>query len=989
MAICQFCRQSFKSDLAVRQHQAQSVTSGCRQKRDTFWDNLWEARKARMNRYLHDVAAVDNFPADSASSEEMQVDDNLLDHQLHDNLPTEEHPESNDQDATLPRRARVDEIQDEELEYPRAKYTQEWPPEKGAGLAYQDSKTQFEQIRDDQILKGDEIYGPFKGEDEWELVKWLIKNVGHTQAEKFLKLPIIQSRVNPSFHNKDALLNHIDTLPSGVDWQCEDIELTGDVPDQDGNLLSEKLELWFRDPLDCIQELFNNPVFRDVMKEGHMRATSEIWTADWWWNIQEKLAMGATVAPIILSSDKTKLSQFRGDKSAWPLYLTIGNIAKDVRRKVSSHATILVGYLPVAKLDSFSDKTCSAVKYRLFHYCMKKILASVAKAGQTGVVMTCADGLQRAIWPIVAAYIADYPEQCLVACCMENRCPMCQVPPERRGEHETHLKRDEQETLSFLAGVDAGMNDPHTKEKFKELGLRPVYPPFWQDLPHSDVFQWFTPDLLHQLHKGVFKDHLVKWCMTLVGPDEVDARFHSMSQVTGLRHFEHGISAVSQWTGSEHKEMEKVFLGLVMGCADAHVVKAVCAVIDFIYYASLHSHTTQTLAALEHALDDFHAHKDIFIELGARNQDHFNIPKIHAMKHYVAMIKQFGSADGFNTESPERLHIDYAKDAYRASNHKDYLCQMVTWLRRQEAVDRFTQYLEWSEHGVLDGHDTTLDKVEGEDPECVTVIEQPAESVLDSFVGYKVAKKHPRALLAVCASDIMSQHNAPRFLECVSTFLQSRGCTFTPRPFDGFDLYARLSVNLPHIPATGTRHSKNIIRASPPVPAHGRCAAQPARLDFALVQTGETNNSTVGTPLEGLRIAHIRAIFTLPHYYPARTQHPLAYIEWFTPFHRKDQDSGLYIVSASTRMHQPYGEIITIDRIAQNCHLIPVFGCKMDSRWTAKNVTELYHRDLCGPTELYVDTPGLPSSTEKDRSYSKNVTFADVFGLMCLLSVGA
>ncbi len=66
---------------------------------------------------------------------------------------------------------------------------------------------------------------------------------------------------------------------------------------------------------------------------------------------QMKLPMGATIAPIILSSDKTKLSQFRGDKTAWPVYMTIGNIAKETHRQPSTHSTILLGYLPVPKLD--------------------------------------------------------------------------------------------------------------------------------------------------------------------------------------------------------------------------------------------------------------------------------------------------------------------------------------------------------------------------------------------------------------------------------------------------------------------------------------------------------------------------------------------------------------------------------------------------------------------------------------------------------------
>jgi hypothetical protein len=90
------------------------------------------------------------------------------------------------------------------------------------------------------------------------------------------------------------------------------------------------------------------------------------------------------------------------------------------------------------------------------------------------------------------------------------------------------------------------------------------------------------------------------------------------------------------------------------------------------------------LDALLNALKTFHENKDVFVQAGIR--EHFNIPKIHAMIHYLEAIKSRGSADGFNTESPERLHIDFAKEGYRASNKKDYIKQMVVWLGRQEAT---------------------------------------------------------------------------------------------------------------------------------------------------------------------------------------------------------------------------------------------------------------------------------------------------------------
>jgi len=68
------------------------------------------------------------------------------------------------------------------------RWVEEFPPEKLAGASYRSAKTSFDLIHDDQVLKGAEIWGPFDDEEEWQLAKWLVKNVGHNQAEEFLKL---------------------------------------------------------------------------------------------------------------------------------------------------------------------------------------------------------------------------------------------------------------------------------------------------------------------------------------------------------------------------------------------------------------------------------------------------------------------------------------------------------------------------------------------------------------------------------------------------------------------------------------------------------------------------------------------------------------------------------------------------------------------------------------------------------------------------------
>ncbi len=109
----------------------------------------------------------------------------------------------------------------------------------------------------------------------------------------------------------------------------------------------------------------------------------------------------------------------------------------------------------------------------------------------------------------------------------------------------------------------------------------------------------------------------------------MDECFKVMVDHPSMQHFKNRISGLFQMTGHEHKAMEQVFLGVIVGAVPDHVVKAVKVVLNFIYFSSLHSHTSHTLASLAASLDNFYVHKAIFIELGVC--EHFNIPKIHSM----------------------------------------------------------------------------------------------------------------------------------------------------------------------------------------------------------------------------------------------------------------------------------------------------------------------------------------------------------------------
>ncbi|KAG1760406.1 hypothetical protein EDD22DRAFT_980615 [Suillus occidentalis] len=148
-----------------------------------------------------------------------------------------------------------------------------------------------------------------------------------------------------------------------------------------------------------------------------------------------------------------------------------------------------------------------------------------------------------------------------------------------------------------------------------------------------NIFQAVTPDILHQLYQGLIK-HLHGWLAEACGSAEIDARSRLLQAVRGL--------------------------------------------LDFLYLAQYPCHSSDTLSLLNKALALFHDNKQIFVDLGIHNN--FNLPKLHVTQHYASMIHLYGTTDNYNTEYMECLHIDFTKDAYCATNHKDEFAQMTWWL---------------------------------------------------------------------------------------------------------------------------------------------------------------------------------------------------------------------------------------------------------------------------------------------------------------------
>ena len=321
---------------------------------------------------------------------------------------------------------------------------------------------------------------------------------------------------------------------------------------------------------------------------------------------------------------------------------------------------------------------------------MGKILQPLQDVGLSGIFMTSGDGLTRRNHPLFTCFIGDYPEQILVTCVSTGKCPTCLKPCDELGEYDPDEAPGFRDLEQVLTTLDSFEIDPGGfLQTCAEARIKPVIDPFWKDLPYTHIYCSITPDVLHQLYQGILK-HLISWVTTACGVEEIDTWCRRMPPNHNVRHFLKGITSLLRVTGQKHNQMAHILLGLIIdvqlddGMSNVHLIRAVHALLNFLYLAQYPVHTDDSLELLEDALQRFHDNKDVFVDLGIREA--FNLPKLHFSSHYVEYIKLYGTLDNFNTEYMEQLHIDLAKDAYTATNHKDEYAQMTLWLECKEKI---------------------------------------------------------------------------------------------------------------------------------------------------------------------------------------------------------------------------------------------------------------------------------------------------------------
>ncbi|KAF8252860.1 hypothetical protein K440DRAFT_504857, partial [Wilcoxina mikolae CBS 423.85] len=149
----------------------------------------------------------------------------------------------------------------------------------------------------------------------------------------------------------------------------------------------------------------------------------------------------------------------------------------------------------------------------------------------------------------------------------------------------------------------------------------------------------------------------------------IDERFSALPRFSNIRQFGHKLTRVKQCSGSEYKDMLKIWLAaltLLLKGYSNHL-KFLKSVTDFILIAEYHSHTEITLRYLQDALHGISRNINLFLPYRF-NQSKCKIPKIHSLFHYIEYIKDMCSTNNSDTEVSEATHKNLIKDGYRALN---------------------------------------------------------------------------------------------------------------------------------------------------------------------------------------------------------------------------------------------------------------------------------------------------------------------------------
>ncbi|KZP09744.1 hypothetical protein FIBSPDRAFT_963695 [Athelia psychrophila] len=795
-------------------------------------------------------------------------------------------------------------------------------------------------------------WGSFDSKAHFELAEFLYKEAQMPAAKIDKLLGLWGDHAASSnaggkapFANHQDLYSAIDSTPVGdVPWQSFQLSYSGALPES-GEIpgwMEDKHEVWFRDPRELIKNLLSNTDFdgefdytpyQEYDDSGSHRY-QHFMSGNWAWRqstliSEDEGTHGAMFVPIILGSDKTTVSVGTGHNEYWPVYMSIGNIHNNVRC-AHRDGLVLLGFLPIAKMDKAHAGSDAFRNFRrqLSHTCLAQMLKPLSKGFTTPEPMRCPDGhFRRAIYG-AGPYIGDYPEQCMLTAIVQGWCPKCMAP----------YKDLEQDAISRTQKLANELAEFHELgELWAKFGIVGDIVPFTADIARADINELISPDILHQLIKGTFKDHLVTWIEEIIRSmhpkkdadrilSEIDYRISLAAPFSGVRRFPKG-RGFKQWTGDDSKALMRVYLAAIEGFVPDEAVRALCAFIDFCYLARRDIHDTDSLAKMDAVLAEFHEYRKIFVELGIRLD--FNLPRQHSARHWTKLIREFGAPNGLCSSITESKHIKAVKQPWRRSNRYKALQQMLYINQRLDKL--LAAHIDFVRRGMLEPpkrsrQSVTADKAVAAHALTLAGLDHDGGPVdghgILAEVQLAPTLSH-RKITIDSLANVVSQANIADLLSDFLFYqLHPEATSAAPNMLPAFSEHVSVhpsALAFFHAPSDlcGTEGiSSERIRAVP------SWQGGAGRYDCVFI---ETDANAPG--MRGLDVAQVKAFLSFTYNSIA---YPCALVSWFSRLGDKpDVTTGMWMLEADFRDDdetERHCSVISMDTIVRGAHLMPLFG---------------------------------------------------------------
>uniref|UniRef100_A0A0W0FJN9 C2H2-type domain-containing protein n=1 Tax=Moniliophthora roreri TaxID=221103 RepID=A0A0W0FJN9_MONRR len=486
--------------------------------------------------------------------------------------------------------------------------------------------------------------------------------------------------VPPLFADHRDLYATIDACEDGsVLWQAFSVKYDGPrEPGKTALWMDQKYMVYFHDPRAVLHRQLGNPDFAGELEttpyeaESHdgKRQYQNFMSGNWAMREADTIIQdhpdteGAMLCAAITGSDKTTVSVATGGVS-------------------------LFMFLAIPKTNREHQDSVEFWRFQrhVFHQSLTHAFESLRPFMTKPDIVKLADGYYRRVIYSLGPYIGDYPEQVLLTCIVQGWCPQCTAHyKDLDGPAGPHSHAHTERVTKAM---------PSATQQWDKYGIVAGIMPFTALFPRADIHACIAPDILHQLIKGTFKDHLVTWVQELIKIEhdkkeaarimaDIDCRIAAAPLFPSLRRFPEG-RGFKQWTGNDSKALMKVYLPAIAGRLPDGVVRAIAAFIDVCYLIRQDVISEDDIRQISAGIETFHRERAIFKDMEIK--DTFSLPCQHSLSHYPVLIAEFGSPNGLCSSITESKHISAVKEPWRRSSRNTPLSEMLVINERMDKVE--------------------------------------------------------------------------------------------------------------------------------------------------------------------------------------------------------------------------------------------------------------------------------------------------------------